>query len=263
MNHRLVSAIFVYKKLLLAVMLVIFSLLVGACGAVEQDVTLIKNEKWKAETRLILNKQTIALANPSDIEQRLDAAQAQADAAEVSYKWNKKINDDGGVTYIIRTSGTGYDLLNNVVFDGGAIINTLDEDGTTEFSLSSIGDFSDYKLVLHVGEVLETNGVVSGKGDVSWHGMGLQMHAVIKPKSGFNVIWLLVGAGLILLVIMVVYFFIRTRSPSRPAVSNSPTYTAIAKSSQPGYGATNYCYRCGGKLNPNGEFCPHCGAPIF
>ena len=107
MNHRLVSAIFVYKKLLLVAMLVIFSLLVGACGAVEQDVTLIKNEKWKAETRLILNKQTIALANPADIEQRLDAAQAQADAAEVSYKWNKKINDDGGVTYIIGHPGRG------------------------------------------------------------------------------------------------------------------------------------------------------------
>ncbi len=261
MFHRITSQTSSPKKFWLLFLFAIMALLISACGTVEQDVTISNNEKWRAETQVTIDKQSLTLVNPADIEQNLTAAQAQADAADVNYKWKKKTNDDGSLTYIIKTSGAGYDRLNDFVFDGGASFQTLDEDGLTQFSFLSVGDFSDYKLDLHVGEVMESNGTVSGKGDVSWHGMGQQMDAVFKPKSGLGGILPLVGGAIVaILLLSGVFFFFRSRSssPSRPSYTYSSSTPSRFASS--GYAETNYCHQCGGKLNPNGKFCPHCGA---
>jgi len=249
------------KIIILGTLLLVLTLILSACGVVEQDITLAKNEKWKAETRLTLDQQTLALVSPTDIEQRLEAAKADLASIDVSYKWKKNINDDGSLTYTINTSGTGYDVLNSSVFDGEASIQTIDEDGTTEFNYTALGDFRDYALMLHVGKVIEANGIVSEKGEVSWHGMGTQMHAVIKPKSGMNIMWLLlVGAGIVLIALAVYFAFFHSRSTSS---MNSPYVSSYLSTSEKKTKATSgaYCQRCGGKLNPNGTFCPHCGAP--
>ena len=247
---------------ILAVFVVFFSLLLSACGVVEQDVTLAKNEKWNAETRVTIPQETLTFTSPADIEDILDQAKAKAEAANLSYKRKKKVNDDGSLTYIINTSGEGYNLLNDALFDSEATIRVTDEDGTTEFSYIPYGDFNDYALTLHVGEVLETNGVVSGKGEVSWHGLGQQMYAVFKPKSGLDIKWLLVGAGILIMLIGAAVLLPKLRGSSR---SRPPAPYASSFSSSAAGGAgkprLNYCHRCGGKLDPNGVFCPHCGAP--
>ena len=260
MNNNYSSYQHVHKRVMvLGIMFFIITILLSACGAVEQDVTLIKNEKWKAETRLTIDKQSLALISPADIEQRLDAAKNELASLDVSYKWKKSVNDDGSLTYIIDTSGTGYSLLNEAIFDGNASINTIDDDGTTEFNYTVFGDFSDYALVLHVGEVLETNGLVTEKGEISWHGMGMQMHAIVKPKSGTNIKWVLLGSGALLVGLVAFFSFSRTRPSSTPR--HSPHSSSQFSSSSTGMTSLNYCHRCGGKLDPNGVFCPHCGAP--
>ena len=249
------------KEIALGILLLMLALILSACGVVEQEVTLAKDEKWKAETRLTLDQQTLALISPADIEQRLEAAKEDMSSINVSYKWKKHTNDDGSLTYAINTSGTGYDMLNSAVFDGEASIQTIDEDGTAEFNYTAFGDFSDYSLVLHVGEVIETNGVVSDKGKVSWHGMGTQMYAKIKPKSGMNIMWfLLVGGGIVLIALAVYFAFFRSGATSNRNASYAPSYRSPSgRALKTNSGA--YCQRCGGKLNPNGTFCPHCGAP--
>jgi len=250
------------KKIVLGVLLLVLALILSACGVVEQEVTLAKDEKWSAETRLTLDQQTLALINPADIEQKLEAAKADMSSIDVSYKWKKHTNDDGSLTYTINTSGTGYNVLNTAVFDGGASIQTIDEDGTTEFSYTAIGDFSDYALVLHVGEVIETNGVVSDKGEVSWRGMGTQMYARIKPKSGMDIKWLLlVGGGIVLIALAAYFAFFRSRTTSNNRYASYATSYHSASGRKLKIDSGAYCQRCGGKLNPNGTFCPHCGAP--
>ena len=260
MNHSTASTFSIRTKFVFLPIFVILVLLISGCGTVEQDVTIAKNEKWRAETQVTIDKQSLAFVNPTDIEQSLNASGADADAAGVKYKWKKQVNDDGSVTYILNTSGSGYESLNDFVFDGGASFSMLDENGLTEFTFFPTGDFSDYKLVLHVGEVQESNGTVSGKGDVSWHGMGQQIYAVFKPKSGLNMMLVLGGVIVVSLAAIVIFFFFRSRS----SMHSSLSYSSLSPStlSSAGYAATNYCYRCGGKLNPNGKFCPHCGAPV-
>ena len=150
----------------------------------------------------------------------------------------------------------------SAIFDGDANIITIDEDGTTEFNYTMFGDFSDYSLVLHVGEVLETNGTVTKKGEVSWHGLGMQMYAIVKPKSGIAIKWVLVGGGVLLVALAA--FFVLSRSRTYSTSKRSPYAPFHLSSSSAGMSGTaslNYCHSCGGKLDPNGAFCPHCGAP--
>ncbi len=248
-------------------LILFLALLVSACGAVEQEVTILKNEKWRAETRLILDEQTLVMVNLADVEQRLEEAQAQAVALGADFQWKKQVNDDGSVTYLMNMSGTGYDLLNQIVFDGAATIQQVDEDGATELAFFPSFDVSDYALTLHVGEVLETNGTISNKGDVSWNGRGQQVYVVFKPKSmDTRLIFGIVAALLALLLIGGGILFLRFRSPSRATMRTPypPRPSFPASSAKPGnvFGATNYCHRCGGKLNPKGKYCPHCGAPM-
>ncbi len=249
------------------VILLLAVFLLSACGSIEQDVTILKNEKWRAETRLILDEQTLVMVDLADVEQKLDEAQAQAVALGADFQWKKQVNDDGGVTYLMNMSGTGYDLLNQIVFDGAATIQQVDADGVTELSFFPSFDVSDYALTLHVGDVLETNGTISSKGEVSWNGRGQQVYVVFKPKSmDTRLIWGIAAALLALILIGGGILFLRSRASSHAATRTPypPRPSFPASSARPGnvFGATNYCHRCGGKLNPKGKYCPHCGAPI-
>lgn len=101
-------------------------LLLTACGSIEQDVTFYSNERWKAETSVGLSSEQIVMAGgPAKIETVLKEEQASAEAAGANYRWKREKGDDGNLYYVVNASGEGYGLLNQLVFDGDASIDSV------------------------------------------------------------------------------------------------------------------------------------------
>ncbi len=247
-KHHLTHASFRRLLCLLAVSIG-FVLVLAGCGDIEQDVTFYANEKWKAESRVGLSPEELAMAGgQAEIEASLNEGQATAEAQELDFRWKRQKGDDDRLYYIITMAGEGYDLLNQNAFGDTATIDTITYDGqdAVQFDFASPYDLSHYELTLHAGEVLDTNGSQEGKGEVHWSGAGKRMYAVFEPRSGPN--WLLLVLGLIMLGAMAVagFFFIRSWQHQR----GQKTATASA----------NFCHKCGTKLEGAGRFCPSCGA---
>lgn len=228
---------------------IIFSFLMSACGIIDQDVTVYEDENWKAETRVGLTPEELSMMGESEIVSRLNRQQSTAQAAGTNYQWNRKKGDDNRIYYIVTASGSGYDLLNQLVFDGDATIGTINYDGqeAIQFTYTSSYELAHYGLQLSTGEVLESNGVQSGKGQVSWEGAGRTMQAVFSPKSAIN--WPLVIIITVVIIVLGGALILFAQIWRRQQKHQTASFT------------TNFCHRCGGRLDSTGTFCPHCGAP--
>ena len=222
-------------------------LILSSCGSIEQDITVYRNEKWKAETRIGLKPQELAMIGESEIIDRLERQQRAAQAQGVDFEWNRKNGEDNRVYFVVKASGSGYELLNQIVFDGDASFQPIiiDDREAVRFQYTSSYELARYSLSISTGEVLESTGVQSANGKVSWNSPGQTMQAVLLPKSSSNSL-LIVGAALVFFVLIIIAF------------------ATAKRRRQEGFAAaisTNYCHRCGGELPLSGQFCPHCGSP--
>jgi len=228
-------------------------ILLTACGVIEQDVTVYEEEAWKAQMRIGLTRQELSIVGESTLIETLNQQRQFAQEQGVEYEWTRQEGDDGRIYFVATAAGSGYDLLNSMMFDDAATFESVvyGDRSAIQFSYFPGYDISRYRLTLRVGQVLETDGVQTGKGQVTWEGTGRTMYAVFTPKSRSPLPenWPLI-AGIVVGAILlggVLIVLVRSRKPSR--------------SHQPMLPAPGFCLRCGGQLDPAGRFCPHCGAP--
>lgn len=73
-------------------------LLLAGCGTLDTDVTLYKEERWKAKIELYLLPGTVSMAggesaSESDMEDEVPGLREEG----INLSWSKKRDNDGGV----------------------------------------------------------------------------------------------------------------------------------------------------------------------
>ena len=240
---------FIGRRLFIVIMGVVLTIGLASCGAVRQEVTIGRGERWQVEYRAYISPtELMMIGDTSEMERQFDELRN----TDRNFRWSKEAGKDGGLTYVLKSSGTGFDILASNAFDDHATFSPLSYQGkdAVQFTFNSFAAFGDmgyYELVLRTGEVLETNGELLEKGTVRWVGARRVMEAVFRPSVGIDP-GLLIGLAAVVLVIGVAFVLLRSWQRQRHM------QTVMA-------GAATYCHQCGAKIETAGKFCPSCGAP--
>jgi hypothetical protein len=222
-----------------SLLLTAVTFLVACGGAVDQSVTLYKNEAWQAETRLSLPGELLAFGGAAEIERQVEdqARHWRAQGANVSWKSSRE-----GTTliYTFDLSGQGLNVLNATVFNGEAAIQ-MQQPGnqrrihfSRQISRGLLDELTHYSLVLHGGEIVSGNGRRLGRGSMEWVNPSGRMEAVLTEKSRLNVATLAIP-GFLLALVSGAWILFRMRAGS--------------------------CPHCGQRLEAGARFCPICGQP--
>ncbi len=240
---------FIDRRLFFVMMGIVLTIGLASCGDVRQEVTIGRGERWQVEYRAYISPTELMLiGGAAEMERQFDELRG----TDRNFRWSKEAGKDGGLTYVLESSGTGFDTLASNAFDDNATFTPLDFQGkdAVQFSFnaySAFGEMGYYELVLRTGEVLETNGELLDKGTVRWVGASQVMEAVFRPSAGID-LGLLIGLAAVALVIGVAVVLFRSWQRQRHM------QTVMA-------GAATYCHQCGAKIETAGKFCPSCGAP--
>ncbi len=240
---------FIGRRLFFVMMGVVLTIGLASCGDVRQEVTIGRGERWKVEYRVDISPTELMLiGDTSEMERQFDELRG----TDTNFRWSKEAGKDGGLTYVLESSGTGFDTLASNAFDDNATFTHLDFQGkaAVQFSFNSYSAFGEmgyYELVLRTGEVLETNGELLDKGTVRWVGASRMMEAIFRPSAGID-LGLLIGLAAVALVIGVAVVLFRSWQRQRQM------QTVMA-------GAATYCDQCGAKIETAGKFCPSRGVP--
>ncbi|GEM_PF-2205459 len=248
-RRRIPAWEFIGRHLFVVIIGVVVTIGLVSCGDVRQEVTIERGERWQVEYRAYISPtELMMIGDTSEMERQFDELRG----TDRNFRWSKEAGKDGGLTYVLKSSGTGFDTLASNAFDDHATFSPLSFQGkdAVQFSFNSYSAFGDmgyYELVLRTGEVLETNGELLDKGTVRWVGASQMMEAVFRPSAGID-LGLLIGLAAVALVIGIGAVLLRSWQRRR---SMQPV-TA---------GAATYCHQCGAKIETAGKFCPSCGAP--
>jgi hypothetical protein len=229
------------------------TLLLSACGGdVREEVTIRSGERWKVELRMALSPDELMLiGDTAEIDARLDEQGNDPEAAATNYKWSREPSDDGGVVYLVEYSGKGLQSLNSAAFDDLATFSpmTYGDKDAIHFAFnpsSAFGDVAYYELVLHTGEIFDTNGELLDEGVVRWIGAYQNMEATFRLSKGIDPLWI---AGLVALIAgSAAAILLARRWQQKQHVQ------AIMATSA-------YCHQCGARMETTGRFCPSCGTP--
>lgn len=229
------------------------TLFLSACGGdVREEVTIRPGERWKVEARFALSPDELMLiGDTAEIDARLDEQGNDPEAAATNYTWSKEPTDDGGVVYIVEYSGKGLQSLNSAAFDDLATFSpmTYGDKDAIYFAFNPSGSFGDvayYELVLHTGEVFDTNGELLDEGVVRWVGAYQNMEAVVRLSKGIDPLWI-AGLAALIIAIAAATLLIRRRQQEQHVQAIMAT--------------SAYCDQCGARMEIAGRFCPSCGAP--
>lgn len=144
--------------------------------AVNQRLTLFKDERWKAETRLIVGgAEYVAIGDPAAVDSQVHQAyQPTLDRARglnLSVQESREQGADSSVSYVYTTRGKGWDTLNQYAFQGAAKIETVTgaDQPTVHFvyTLADQGTHG-YSLQLRGGKVIDANASEMKGGMAVW-----------------------------------------------------------------------------------------------
>lgn len=241
-----------FNRALAALLAFVLATWLTACGDVREEVTIRPGERWKAELHMVVSPdEMVFVGGPAEIEAQLEAAGNDPEAAATNYKWSKEPSDDGGAVYTVEQSGRGWQSLNSAAFDDLATFAPMivDDRDAVRFQFNpaaTFGQLGYYELVLHTGEVLETNGELLDEGVVRWVGAYQTMDAIFRPSKGIDPL-LIAGLAVLVAGTIAAIMFFRNRQRQQ-------NVQAIMATSA-------YCYQCGARMETAGRFCPSCGAP--
>lgn len=195
---------------------------------------------------------------------RMEKVRTEAEAQGATVDWRREQGDDGIIYYTVRASGQGYALLNQLVFDNSAMIEPTIFNGkdAVGFQYRADSDLESYRMSLHAGEILQSDGVQEGKGAVTWEGAGVQVNAILRPKGSFPLLPLLGGLAAIVLLATAIFIYQawRRQHARLPAVTSTYPVMPSSQSLSSKAAGMVFCQRCGKKIDVPGKFCPHCGA---
>jgi len=221
---------------------VLLNILLSACttGALSIDVTLslYMRENWKIQIDLVYSRQEIQFVGPQ-IEQWLASSVAEWQAQDIHASYNRKVLDDGIVSYQISASGQGFAKLNAAFFDNLATIASDEETKQITFTYLPVGEFFSAALSrtfsLSGGEIINSNGVQEDSNTVTWLNPVNVMTATLKPGVHPGpLVGFLVG---VLVLLMAVISISRRAGKKR-------------------------CFNCGAPMPRKAEFCTECGVEV-
>ena len=270
-----------HRQRLLLVLLAVLAALLAACGAaIDQTITFDADEAWETAVTLSFPAEVAPLVG-GQLDSELEAIRQDIAASGGRMSWEQRQQDGGGLAYDIEASGRGYDILQSVAF-GAMDVAVAEQNGQRQltFTATRPGEASRHSLTVIGGEILSSNGQVTGGDTVHWADAP-SMQAVLTERGAAAALpWLplLGGLALVLGGGALGWFLLRQRAAPAPAWTASAAAlppvpyseaapapavpdslagkAAIAPGAAP---AGHFCVSCGASLRPGARFCPTCG----
>lgn len=273
----------------LSVLLTLLVMCLAACaGTIDQTITFLADEKWQSDATLSFPAEVASLLG-SEVDSELNALQQEITAQGGEMRWER--NDaDGSISYTVEASGTGYDILRRVAFSDMNVTAT-EQDGQRQltFTATPAIDAAAQTLTVIGGEILSSNGTVSGGDTVSWVNPSVMMEAVLTERGGvaaLPIVPILIGVALVTGGGLLGWLLLRRRKAvaAGPAWSGYPPPTVVSPPVSPPYAptmppppaapppnagqaaiapgaktATRFCVSCGTELRATAKFCAACG----
>ena len=232
--------------------LLLVSLAVSACGSVSATYELTLYDDDSYETVSELSLPTGALASEdvrASIEQSLDDAVEQATVEGARATWRAlKPRRPGDASYLLSAKDATFESLRA----DGVTIEEMEFRGrkALRVDLDTTTERADLRVIIHGGNILESNGTEIGRGSVSWDNPTSDKYVILTPKSRFMASLtsiLPIGLGLVV-AMYILYRFIRLRRQRQPWGAQVAQIV--------------YCPHCGAAVWAGSRFCAQCGNPI-
>lgn len=196
-------------RLIMGGLLLILTLVLSGCygGAVREEIWLKSNDRWESETTFTLTaderEMFEAEMGETDFKDLIESESPE----DVSIKFSEREEPDGGISYVIKTSGRGLSTLNENCFGGEATIRKNNE-GHISISWTPSPDyiyaFREMAIVIHGNEIISSNANTMEDDTATWQNpsrVDVQVDA-----SGFPIIKVLAIGGMILLMLGLLIF---------------------------------------------------------
>jgi len=246
------------------------AVLLSSCSSIpiqstDIELTLKSGERWEIQTNVTMSG--IASLALSQFESNLDQYLAQYKSQGIVASWSRlpQKQGDTGIGYQIQMRGSGYQLLNQTLFNNQLVVspsstdaNQVDFHYSPDSSTYFQGQHNTFRLVSK--KVVDSNGLLLNDTTVSWNDPTGTMIATALVAQDLSLLWIILlalgGVGLI-----ISGFGISGRLPDwrlngrpmKPTYPETPSYSCFN---------TKYCVKCGA-LNPNeATFCTSCGTEI-
>ena len=163
----------VWTRLVVGALLLLLATVFTGCygGAVKEEIWLKRNDRWEAEITFTLTADERAMLEAELGEEGLEDYLESAAAEDVSLKISEQEEPDGGISYVIKTSGRDLSSLNNHCFDGNATIRK-DDDGHLYIAWSPSSDYTymlrEMTIVIHAKEILSSNANTMENTTATW-----------------------------------------------------------------------------------------------
>ena len=242
-------------------LLPLIALSLAACSAsIDQRILFLTGGAWETDATVVFPAE-IAPMLGNQIDGELAAIEQQIAGSGGSMQWERTTGDNGDLTYTVEAEGIGYDILRQVSFSD---MNVTAQEGDGEerqltFTATRPMDAASFTLTVVGGEILSSNGQVTGGDTVTWANSAMVMEAVLTERGGMaagSLVPILAGIGLICLAGLVVFLVLRRRAPPQP-LRLDPLIAPATPASPPAAG--RFCVNCGTALRPNAKFCANCG----
>jgi len=100
------------ERFLLVILIFALLGLSGCTSYIKTQIALHQNEEWKAKTQLLFTpQQLVLLGGEQGVEKELQKEVERLESRNIQCIWNKKIQRNGGVNYIISLEGKGVEEL--------------------------------------------------------------------------------------------------------------------------------------------------------
>jgi hypothetical protein len=138
------------KQLFKSVLLVAAALLMVGCINAQTNVSMYGDEQWSGVQAIQLAPEMVTMMEQSsedtsvdtaDIDDWLSNAEQAGGRSDIQVSFNEVKGEDGSQSYVLSASGTGYQTLNEVFFEGSATISKEVINGQKQITINY--DFSD------------------------------------------------------------------------------------------------------------------------
>ena len=230
------------RRALLLLLPLLVACLAACAGTIDQTITFLADEGWQSDATLSFPAEVAAILG-SQVDSELNALQQEIEAQGGAMQWERS-DTESGISYTVEASGRGYDILRRVSFSDMNVVAT-EQDGQRQltFTATPALDAAAQTLTVIGGEILTSNGAVSGGDTVSWVNPSVMMEAVLTERGGvaaLPLVPILIGVALVVGGGLLAWLLLRRRKTAAvaPAWSDYPPPAALPPPVSPPYAPT-------------------------
>ncbi len=181
-------------KSLIYLTLILLSLGLSGCVALETHVTIYQAEAWKTELLITVPSTTLTmLGGEANFEHQLNLPPEQKSSRDgIDLTWEKEPQSDGSLVYRISSTGTGFDKLNQVAFDNHANI-FLDANRQITLRYNPNTELITYTLRVTGGKIIDSNADRVEGSTAIWKNPGGEINVILTEAFDYSNWWLVGG----------------------------------------------------------------------